>query len=118
MLKVVARAALSPKHNVALIQVGEARFVLVGVSGDRLTPLCDINDSDQVADLAARRLGADRPEGLVFRAMLETQDSEFERAAEDVGDSLAADPRSLTDAKGQLGGLLNKLRSLRAAAAR
>lgn len=53
LLRVVARASLSPKHNVALVRVGH-RFVLVGISGDRVNGLCEINEPDEVAYLANR----------------------------------------------------------------
>ena len=113
VLQVVARTALSPKHNVALIQVGASRFVLVGIAGDRVTPLCDIHESDQVASLAVRCLGRSGLDGTTFDAMLELQDHEFERACQDVGDNVVDGPRGVTDAKGRLGGLLDRLQTLR-----
>ena len=53
LLRVVARAALSPKHSVALVHLGR-RFVIVGVSPDRLDALCEIHDAEEVAELTAR----------------------------------------------------------------
>lgn len=53
LLRVVARTHLTAKQHAALIQLGR-RFVLVGVSPDRLTILTEIRDADEVAELAAR----------------------------------------------------------------
>ena len=53
VLRVVARTSLSPKHSLALVRLGR-RFLLVGVSGDRVNTLCDVHDADEVSELAAR----------------------------------------------------------------
>ena len=53
VLKVVGRAGLSPKHSVALVSLGQ-RFVLVGLSGDRMTRICEVSDPQEVADLTLR----------------------------------------------------------------
>ncbi len=53
VLRVVARSAVSPKHNVALLRIGR-RFVLIGLSGERITPLAEITDGDEVAELVAK----------------------------------------------------------------
>lgn len=53
LMRVVGRTNLSPKHSVSLIQLGN-RFVMVGLSTDRLTTLCEVVDEEEVATLAAR----------------------------------------------------------------
>ena len=53
LIRVVARAALSPKHSVALVQLGQ-RFVMIGVSPDRMSTITEIRDADEVGELAAR----------------------------------------------------------------
>ena len=53
VLNVVGRAGLSPKHSVALVSLGR-RFVLVGLSGDRMTRICEVSDPQEVADLTLR----------------------------------------------------------------
>lgn len=52
LLSVVSRAALSPKHSIALVRVGR-RFVLVGISGDNIASLSEVTDEEEVADLVA-----------------------------------------------------------------
>lgn len=71
VLRVVARTSLSPKHNLALVRLGR-RFLLIGVSGDRVNTLCEVNDPDEVAELAARtgtlaKLGAGDFDGQLLR---------------------------------------------------
>ena len=52
-MRVVARTSLTPKQHVVLAQLG-ARFVLIGVSPDRMQTLCEIHNPDEVAELTAR----------------------------------------------------------------
>ena len=119
LLKVVARASLSPKHHVALVRVGEARLVLVGLSSDRVTPLCEVTQPEEVADLlAAQSPGKASADRRVFGNLLQRQHLEFEDADEDVGDSLLADPPSLNDTTKRIGGLRDRLTALRAAMTR
>ncbi len=53
VLQVVSRASLSPKHSVALVRLGR-RFVMVGIAGEQVSMLCEVNDPDEVAELAIR----------------------------------------------------------------
>lgn len=53
VLTVAARTMVGPKQSVALLQVGRRRYVLVGISGDRMTALSELTDADEVAELAA-----------------------------------------------------------------
>lgn len=53
VLTVAARSLVGPKQSVALLQVGRRRYVLVGISGDRMTALSELTDADEVAELAA-----------------------------------------------------------------
>ena len=113
LLKVVARATLSPKHQVSLIQVGAGRFVLVGLAGDGVTRLCEIDDGEEVAALMSRCSGTAYRDGDAFRTVLDLQDSEFERACEDVGDTALERPGGVSAVKSRLGGLMSSLRTLR-----
>lgn len=51
-MRVSGRVNLTPKHSIALVHVGR-RYLLVGLSGDRMTTLSEVSDPDEVADLAA-----------------------------------------------------------------
>jgi flagellar biogenesis protein FliO len=53
IIGVVGRASLSPKHSAALIRVGR-RFVLVGMTGEQVSALCEISEPEEVAELSIR----------------------------------------------------------------
>ncbi len=110
-LRIVSRTALSPRHSVALIQVGAERMVLVGIATDRITALSDISSAEEVARLLGRV--GEAPAGGAFRSMLAARDEDFEDVVEDVGDSLADDPRATGGARVRLGGLVDRLQRLR-----
>ncbi|UCE60326.1 MAG: flagellar biosynthetic protein FliO [Phycisphaerales bacterium] len=84
IVRVVGRTPLTPKHHVALVQLGR-RYVAVGVSGDRIERLCEIDDSEEVAELAARVgmrevRGGNGFDELLFRETTEYRDPSDERA--------------------------------------
>ena len=114
LLRVVARAALSPKHSVALVHLGR-RFVMVGVSPDRLVALCDIQDPDEVAELVVRTGGAMRRDNNDFDEVLVREADHFrEHTAEAEESASATGPggsRTIA-AREPLTDLLNRLRTL------
>ena len=73
-VEVLGQTSISPRHAVCLLRVGAGRVVLVGLSGDSMTPLCDIEDRTEVACLL-ESLGAGedlaRSDGAALRGGLE-----------------------------------------------
>jgi flagellar biogenesis protein FliO len=67
-LKVVSRAALTPRHLLYAVRVGNHRLLVVGVSGDRIAPLTEFDDPAQVLALdpsfKKELFGAAAPGGL------------------------------------------------------
>lgn len=115
VMNVAARTALSPKHSVALVQVGRRRFVLVGISADRLTTLADMADADEVAELAGLTMGGSSASDRKFEREL-TQASRAFEPAELVEPAPADDKsRRVSDARGQLETLLARLKGKNAA---
>ncbi len=53
VLRTAARVGVGPKQQIVLVQLGR-RYVLVGVCGDGMRVLSEIDDPDEVAELAAR----------------------------------------------------------------
>lgn len=117
-LQVVARIPVSPKQTLALVHFGR-RFVLVGVSPDRLEALAQVTQPDEVADLLIGTQVASRsPQGRF--------DELFGRASADYGELPTRADVSLSSgreparerAQGQmqepLNDLLERLRALRA----
>ena len=50
-IRVVGRAALTPKHAIYTVRVSNQRLLVVGVSGDRMTSLTEFDDPAQVLAL-------------------------------------------------------------------
>ena len=125
VLRVVARTAITPKHSATLIQMGP-RFVLVGVSPDRVETLCEITDPDEVAELTARVGSGAFAQTRAFDRVLAGEAAGFRSEAEDTserppGESPAgASGPSCGSAgeparrSGPLTDLLQRLRALRA----
>ena len=120
VLNVVGRAGLSPKHSVALVSLGR-RFVLVGLSGDRMTRICEVSDPQEVAELTLR-LGQSGSTGKpvltdgkanAFESLLTGEVNEYAKVPNAAnGDSSRAKDRRGKALKEPLSALLERLRSL------
>lgn len=102
VIEVVARAGLSSKQQLVLVKVGR-RLVLLGVSAERINPLSEVVDPDEVATLIGAAAG-DRP-GSMQRAFADS----FEREVRGYAEPLAEE-RLTESVGGQVRGLLDKLR--------
>ena len=112
IVKVVGRAAVSPKHNVALLRFGR-RFILVGIAGERMSTLAEVTDADEVAELVARVGGASEFEKCLGREVSAFGAEWSEDAADAVEDSKPVDrPRRASLHASALTQLKNRLRSL------
>ncbi|MGB0716463.1 MAG: flagellar biosynthetic protein FliO [Phycisphaerae bacterium] len=85
-MKVIARAAVSPKQSLALVRLGQ-RLVMVGVSPDSMTALAEITDPDEVSAIALGLQGpADARAADVrtggFRGLLKTASDSYDHAAQ------------------------------------
>lgn len=113
ILHIAARANLSPKQSVALIRLGN-RFVLVSVGGDHVSPLCEVAEPEEVADLAARIAASGGRPAEAFDGLLQKESADYEHVA-DSGDGdpakRAASPR-VVRGRAALSDLLNRLRTL------
>jgi flagellar protein FliO/FliZ len=118
VMRVLGRTALSPRQSLALVRVGR-RFVVVGVSPDRVDAVCDITDSDEVADLAAQAGAKGLSGSSGFATWLNREAADYvqrDREAEPIGRS--GDLLSPTVDKGlgtaskPLAELLHRLRAM------
>jgi len=116
-INVVARSAITPKHQAALIQVGR-RFVLVGISGEQMSTLCEVTNPEEVADLTTRVGLTQSPHATGFENVLSRETEGYiEPAADPVMETLpGANPhqerRTGWLKTPALSELKNKLRSL------
>ncbi|NLX13324.1 MAG: FliO/MopB family protein [Phycisphaerales bacterium] len=101
-IEVVARTGLSSKQQLVLVKVGR-RLVLLGVSADRINPLSEVVDPDEVATLIGAVAG-DRP-GSMRRAFADSFDREVQSFAEP-----SADEHLAESASGHVRNLLDTLR--------
>ncbi len=112
-LRVIGRAPISAKQTAVLLHVGR-RIVLVGVSADGMRTLAEIADPEEVAFLLGKTNA--QPAGApTFDSALAR---EFDQYA--APDDVPADPETtpdetLVETKGQLQGLLTRLRALQSA---
>ena len=108
-LAVVARAALSPKHAVALIQLPQ-RFLLVGIGPESVSVLSEISDPAETADLAAAVLAGKGNSHRRFEEALTREHRGFE--AEHNVRIRTPEIVSRTGRPAALGDLLRRVRGL------
>ncbi|MFQ5461732.1 MAG: FliO/MopB family protein [Phycisphaerae bacterium] len=113
-MQVVARASVSPKQSVALVRLGR-RFVMVGVSPDRMSVLSEISDREEVAHLARVTGTSGESVRPGFEEWLAEESKEF---GTDVEDESGAQPDPIrvvgSDNGSALTDLLDRLRKLHA----
>ncbi|MGB2987064.1 MAG: flagellar biosynthetic protein FliO [Phycisphaerae bacterium] len=111
LLRVVGRASLSPKHSVALVQLGR-RFVMVGVSGERVNTLCEVNDPDEVAELCIRA-GASGVQGADgFDRLLLEEATDYREVSRQEANEARSVPVTTVRTRQSLFDLLRRLRTL------
>lgn len=113
MLNIVARTNVSPKQTLALIQLSR-RFVLLGITADRIEPLCSITDPNEVAELALKLGTGQGSPTFAFSEALNEQARDYADALEEDGADPNVSPQQVAEATKQLTGLVGKLKQLRA----
>lgn len=103
---IASRIPIDAKHSLALVKVGQ-RFLVVGISPDRLDSLCEIAETGEVADLAARTgMALTGGQGPFRRALNEAAD-EYDNPDAPPGEGNAhgigaVTPRALRDLLGRV----------------
>ncbi len=111
MLRVVARASLTPKSNVALLRLGR-RFVLLGVSGERVSMLSEITDPEEVSELALRVGSTPTISRSVFDRTLDAESMDYQHAEPKASADVAPPARRRVRKSASLQDLLAKIRTL------
>ena len=111
VMQVIARTTLTPKQHVALVRLGR-RFVMVGVSPDRIDRLCVIDDAPEVSELLVRLNSAAGSQSPGFDDELMREVSGYESDSEAGSDELAPSKASNAEPRAPLKELLTRLRSL------
>ena len=115
LLRVVGRASLTPKSNVALLRVGR-RFVLLGVSGDRVSMLTEVTDPEEVSELAQRLGSVPTVSRSVFDRTLDAENRAYEHTEPDPDVDVAPPARRRIRKSSSLQDLLAKIHRLKSGA--
>ena len=109
LIEVIARTALGPRQTVCLVRCGP-RMVLVGLSGDRMTPLDTIDDPKLVADLAGEQMR--RAAGAAeFNKVLQGEAQSYDEP--EIDETTGADEGALAAAKRGLTETIERIRAAR-----
>lgn len=116
-VQVLGRSMISPKQQVLLLQVGK-RVIVVGDSGGQMSPLAQITDPDEIAELAGKvqedkTASSSKSFGSLFGKAQTKFDEPVaaEKPAADGPDGL--DP-ALATTQAELSGLMEKVRRVAA----
>lgn len=114
-IEILGRNHLTPKQSLALVRVGQ-RVLLVGISAERLSTLCEIKRPEEVAELLVyapgRRSTSGREPTGRFEGLLGEVAGEFEEPDRSLDETVPGRSEPLDRAKGRLQGLLSRLRTL------
>jgi flagellar biogenesis protein FliO len=111
VLRIAARTVVSPKQHLILIELGR-RYVLAGVSSDRIEPLCVIADPEEVSDLVGLLRSGSAAEGREFQRLLAEESGAFGDPLEEPGGGATEPADPLGRAGRELSSLLGKLRRM------
>ena len=114
-VRVLGRTPLGPRQQVLLVHVGR-RVLVIGDSAGTLSPLANIDEPDEVAELLGQA-AATSPTTVQgkFRAMFGRAETEFDpeqMTAADDPDKAPEPDANITAAKDEIAGLLDRMRSL------
>lgn len=89
-IQVVSRSTIAPRQQLMLVQVGR-RLVLVGNCGTSMSPLCEIDDADEVAQVLGQ-VQQEKSESIsrAFSGLFRREEEKF--AAGEIEDTSAPEP--------------------------
>ena len=115
VVQVLCRTHLSPKHSIALVQMG-GRLAFVGITPESINTLRSIDDEEEVALLHGKlRAGGHQSERDKFDKLLSREGQRFGADLEPVADMSPASAEQIIRTRQDLKGLLDSLRSYRGA---
>ncbi|MFQ5589943.1 MAG: FliO/MopB family protein [Phycisphaerae bacterium] len=114
LLRVIGRSSLTPKHHVALIQFGK-RFLAVGICGDSMTTLCEVDDPEEVAELTSRCGVRGARTGGAFVRHLRRETAEYDTLFHVADETAVPASAPVPAGRGPVRELLQKLQTLRSA---
>jgi flagellar biogenesis protein FliO len=106
VVRVLSRSAVSGRQQVLLVQVGR-RVLVVADNGTQMSPLSEITDADEVANLIGQLGGSANP--AAFGAALGAAKEEFDEKVEANDDQ---PDQAVVQTRGEIDGLMEKVRVL------
>lgn len=115
-MRVISRLPLNPKQQLLLVQVGR-RMVVVGNSGTQLSPISEITDPDEVAQLMGQLSDEQRaPELKSFVNLFGKARQDFDEEEVSSGEKQSLVPdvvsQDIESTTSELQGLISKVRDL------
>lgn len=112
-IQILGRNHLSPKQCLTLVRLGQ-RVILVGATPERLSTLCIVEDPTEVAAILGTAVGKNARRSP-FDAALGDAANGMEGDKDEVAELPGSSTEGLAQAKGQLEGLLARLKAMQAA---
>jgi flagellar biosynthetic protein FliO len=112
LLRVVSRTTLSPKQSLALVHLGR-RFLVLGISSERVSLLCEMTDPDEVADLVQRTEKAGNDRLQRFDSALLDEAARFDEPIESVSKGQPPQAFEKRARRDSLTALLQRLKTLK-----
>lgn len=94
-VQVLSRSVVAPRQQMLVVQFGR-RLLLVGSSGAEMTPLCQLDDPDEVAEVLAQLKGERGAASKSFLATFRGADSAYE--ADEAPAAATSQPTNTEDA--------------------
>jgi flagellar biogenesis protein FliO len=103
-VEVLSRSMISPRQQMMVVRFGR-KILLVGSSGGEMTPLCQIDQPDEVAEVLAQ-VNAGKSASQSFRSAISGAEKPYEEAE-------VSEPHEQTaESSDELGGLMARVRKM------
>jgi hypothetical protein len=111
-MQVVARAPIAPRQQLMLVRVGR-RLVVVSNSAGQMTPLSEITDADEVAELLGQLKRGKEPGANPFASIFHRAEADYDPSP-DAPAEIEAPPEEESPAavRAELNGLMEKVRGM------
>lgn len=110
-VRLLGRTVLSPKQHVLLVQVGR-RVIVVADSGGQMSPLSEITDEEEIAQLISQAKG--EVEAAAFERLVGSERARFDPAdaADETPAGSPGDDAPPPALRSEIGSLLERVRTL------
>jgi flagellar biogenesis protein FliO len=112
VMQVVARAPIAPRQQLMLVRVGR-RLVVVSNSAGQMTPLSEITDADEVAELLGQLKRGKEPGANPFASIFHRAEADYDPSPDAPAEAEAPpEEQSPAVVRAELNGLMEKVRGM------